>query len=93
MELYLRWLERYDTQPGKNPPIGVILCGGKDHAEVELLRLDESGIRVVEYLTELPPRHLLEKKLHEAIVLAREQLAARAEVSAATILKHQRTKT
>ncbi len=93
MELYLRWLEKYDMRPGENPPIGVILCGGKDHEEVELLRLDESGIRVAEYLTELPLRHLLEKKLHEAIVLAREQLAARAEVSAATMLKHQGTKT
>jgi hypothetical protein len=66
---------------------------GKDHEEVELLRLDESGIRVAEYLTELPPRHLLEKKLHEVIVLAREQFAARAEVSAATMPKHQGTKT
>ena len=49
MELYLRWLEKYDMRPGENPPIGVILCGGKDHEEVELLRLDESGIRVGPY--------------------------------------------
>jgi hypothetical protein len=30
---------------------------------------------LAEYLTELPPRPLLEAKLHEAIRLAREQIA------------------
>ena len=74
MELYLRWLEKYDTRPGENPPLGIILCSSKDQAEIELLRLDNSGIRVSEYMTELPPRQLLERKLHEAIVLARERL-------------------
>ena len=42
---------------------------------MKLLRLDESGIRVARYLTQLPARKLLAKKLHEAIQLAREQLA------------------
>ncbi|MBM4257511.1 MAG: DUF1016 domain-containing protein [Deltaproteobacteria bacterium] len=74
MELYLRWLEKYDTRPEENPPLGIILCSSKDQAEIELLRLDNSGIRIAEYLTELPPRRLLEKKLHEAIRLARNQL-------------------
>ena len=32
------------------------------------------GIRVAAYLTELPPRKLLQKKLHEAILLARARL-------------------
>ncbi|OHE58966.1 MAG: hypothetical protein A2Z47_16290 [Thermodesulfovibrio sp. RBG_19FT_COMBO_42_12] len=45
--------------------------------QVELLQLEKSGIRVAEYFTELPPRELLEKKLHEAIRIAREQIAAR----------------
>ena len=66
-------------RPGENPPLGIILCGSKDREEVELLRLDDSGIRVAEYLTALPPRSVFEKKLHEAIVLAREQLAGQAE--------------
>ena len=44
---------------------------------MELLQLDKSGIRVAEYMTELPPRKTLEKKLHEAIRLARERLVAR----------------
>jgi hypothetical protein len=36
--------------------------------------LEASGIRVAEYLTELPPRPLLEQNFHEAVVLARSQL-------------------
>ncbi|WP_165252067.1 PDDEXK nuclease domain-containing protein [Paludisphaera soli] len=76
MELYLRWLERYDARPGEEPPIGLILCAERSEKQVELLQLDKSGIRVAQYLTELPPRELLEKKLRDSIRLAREHLAA-----------------
>ena len=77
MELYLRWLDKYERREGEESPLGLILCAEKTAEHVELLRLETSGIRVAEYLTELPPRHLLEAKLHEAIRLAREQIAAR----------------
>jgi predicted nuclease of restriction endonuclease-like (RecB) superfamily len=77
MELYLRWLERYEQQPGEESPLGLILCAGKSDEHVELLKLDETGIHVAAYLTELPPRELLEKKLHDALRLARERLEAR----------------
>ncbi|MCC6160452.1 MAG: DUF1016 family protein [Deltaproteobacteria bacterium] len=75
MELYLRWLEKYETQDGEDTPLGLILCAGKSSEHVELLQLEKSGIRVAEYLTDLPPRDLLEKKLHEAIHLARERMS------------------
>ncbi len=75
MELYLRWLEKYEQRPGEEPPIGLILCGGKSEEHVELLQLDSSGIRVAQYLTELPSREVLEKTLHESIRRARERLA------------------
>ena len=75
MELYLRWLEKYDTRPGEEPPLGLILCADKSEEHVELLQLDKSGIRVAQYLTELPPRELLEKTLHNSILRARERLA------------------
>ena len=77
MELYLRWLEKHEQQEGEDSPLGLILCAGKSTEQVELLQLEKSGIRVAAYLTELPPRKLLEKKLHQAIVIAREQLARR----------------
>jgi len=53
----------------------MILCADKSEEHVELLRLKDSGIRVAQYLTELPPKKLLEKKLHQAILLAKERLA------------------
>ncbi len=77
MELYLRWLEKHEKRTGENPPIGLILCADKSAEHVELLQLEKSGIRVAQYLTELPPRKVLEHKLHEAIRIAREQLATR----------------
>jgi predicted nuclease of restriction endonuclease-like (RecB) superfamily len=79
MELYLRWLDHHVRCPGEEPPIGLILCAGTSSEHVKLLELESSGIRVAEYLTELPPQPLLEKKLHEAIALAKKQLEIRPE--------------
>ncbi len=76
MELYLRWLDRHERQAGEEPPLGLILCAGKSEEQIELLQLAKSGIRVAAYLTELPPRPLLQKKLHEAIITARARLEA-----------------
>lgn len=75
LELYLRRLEKHEQQPGEDAPLGLILCAGGGHEEIELLQLGKSGIRVAEYMTELPPRKVLEKKLHEAIRLARARFA------------------
>ena len=77
MELYLRWLEKYEKQAGEESPIGLILCADKSDEHVELLQLSKSGIRVAAYLTELPPRELLRQKLHEAIKLAKARLEQR----------------
>ncbi len=62
---------------GEEEPLGLILCAEKSAEHVELLRLEDSGIRVAEYLTELPPRKLLESKLHEAVRMARERIELR----------------
>lgn len=77
MELYLRWLQKYETKAGEASPIGLILCAGKNHEAVELLELEKSGIRVAEYLTDLPPRKVLEKKLHKAVEHARQRIEGR----------------
>jgi predicted nuclease of restriction endonuclease-like (RecB) superfamily len=74
MELYLRWLDAHERKPGEEAPLGLILCAGKSDEHVALLRLEETGIRVAEYLTALPAREVLEKKLHDAIRTARERL-------------------
>ena len=75
MELYLRYLEKYEQLEGENTPIGLILCTGKNEEHVELLQLDKSNIRVADYLTALPPQALLQEKLHKAIEIAQQKLA------------------
>lgn len=74
MELYLRYLQKYEMVEGENLPIGLILCAGKNEEHVELLQLDQSNIRVAEYLTVLPEKALLQQKLHEAVEYARNRL-------------------
>ena len=74
MELYLRWLEKNDHVEGENAPIGLILCAGKNEEHIELMHLDESNIRVSEYMTKLPDKKLLEQKLNQAVEFARSRL-------------------
>jgi len=90
MELYLRWLDKHERREGEAEPLGIILCSGKDQELVELLELGKSGIHVAEYLTELPPRELLEKKLLSAIQSARQRLAG---TQGAKTPLHEKTKT
>ncbi len=77
MELYLRWLEKHEMQTGEETPLGMILCADKSSEKIELLRLDESGIHVASYLTELPPIDVLRQKLHESIERAQKMLENR----------------
>ncbi|WP_139127541.1 PDDEXK nuclease domain-containing protein, partial [Escherichia coli] len=74
MELYLRWLERYEMLKDENPPIGLILCSDKNNEHIELLQLDKSNIKVAKYMTKLPQKELLEAKLKESIKAAKEKL-------------------
>lgn len=76
MELYLRWLTKHEQQHGEEPPLGLILCAGKKEEQIELLELDQSGIHVAEYLTALPPRELLQQKLHTTIEISKARLKA-----------------
>lgn len=79
MELYLRWLTKYETEKDENPPLGIILCAGKKHEQIELLELNKSGIHVAEYLTVLPPREVLQAKLQDSIEQARLNMESKRE--------------
>ncbi len=79
MELYLRWLEKYDMAEGENKPIGLILCAGKNEEHIELMHLDDSNIRVAEYMTKLPERKLLEQRLQQAVERAHNRLGEKAK--------------
>lgn len=73
MELYLRYLEKYEMLEGENSPIGLILCAGKNEEHIELLQLDQTNIKVAEYITQLPEKKLLQEKLHKSLELARNK--------------------
>lgn len=73
MELYLRWLDRYDRAAGEEAPIGLILCAGKDAEQVQLMDMEASNIRVAEYLAHIPDMKVLQAQLHRAVELARER--------------------
>ena len=53
---------------------GLILCAGKNEEHVELLEMGRSNIRVASYMTELPPKKVLEAKFRLAIEAARNRM-------------------
>ena len=53
----------------------MILCAGKSTEHIALLELQKSGIHVASYWTDLLPKKELERKLHEAVRLARLAVA------------------
>jgi predicted nuclease of restriction endonuclease-like (RecB) superfamily len=72
MEWYLNWLDKNERLDYEEKPMGIILCAGKDHDDIEYLEMDKTGIHVAQYLTELPPKEILEDNLRKAIATARE---------------------
>jgi predicted nuclease of restriction endonuclease-like (RecB) superfamily len=74
MELYLRWLEKNEMQEGEKTPVGLILCAEGNKEQIELLQLHKSGIKVAEYLTELPSKKVLQQKLHQAIEISKKRI-------------------
>ncbi len=74
MELYLKWLDKYEKQKDEQPPVGLILCAVASTEQIELLEMHKDSIMVAEYWTELPPKEVLEAKLHQALVEARERI-------------------
>jgi predicted nuclease of restriction endonuclease-like (RecB) superfamily len=74
MELYLGWLKRHACEPDEAEPLGMILCAGKSEEHIALLELQQSGIHVATYWMDALPKKELERKLHEAVRLARGRL-------------------
>lgn len=72
MELYLKYLQKYDMQSDENPPIGLLLCSEGNTEHIELLMLDEENIKVGQYLTCLPDKQWFIDKLNRSILIAKE---------------------
>lgn len=80
VELYLRWLDRHERQPGEEAPVAIILCADRKSETVEYLDLGKSGIHVAQYLTDLPSREVLRMRFHHAISAARARLGEQEEL-------------
>jgi predicted nuclease of restriction endonuclease-like (RecB) superfamily len=87
MEMYLKWLNRYERREGENAPIGLILCTKASRGQIELLELDKAGIAVSEYWTALPPKVLFEEKIRLILAEAQERLERRKSLSFGNIQK------
>ena len=75
MELYLKYLDRYERKPHEELPIGLLLCSEGNTEQVELMMLGEDNIRVAQYLTELPDKQWFVDKLIRSILIAQENQA------------------
>lgn len=75
MELYLKWLSKYEKAEGENEPIGLILCAESNKEQIELLEIQKDGIMVAEYWTEMPSKQALQQKLHQLLIEAKERIA------------------
>ena len=71
MELYLRWLEQNEMEPGEESPLGLLLCTEGSEEQIELLQLDKAGIKVAQYMTELPPRDVLLRQIQKSLEAAK----------------------
>ena len=72
MEWYLNWLNKNERFNYEKKPMGIILCAGKDHDDIEYCEMDKSGIHVAQYITALPSKETLELHLRKAITTAKE---------------------
>jgi predicted nuclease of restriction endonuclease-like (RecB) superfamily len=74
MELYLKWLNRYEKAEDEKEPIGLILCAESNKEQIELLEMHKDGMMVAEYWTVMPPKKELEQKLHQLLIEAKERM-------------------
>ena len=74
MELYLKWLEKYEKKEGELSPVGLLLCAESSREQIELLEMHKDGIMLAEYWTELPPKKELERKIHAILEEAKERI-------------------
>jgi len=74
MELYLGYLEKHEMLESENPPIGLILCTGKNPEHIELLQLHKTNIKIADYFTILPSKEILLDRLHKAVKIAQNQI-------------------
>ena len=72
MELYLRWLQKFEMQLGEESPVGLLLCSEGNSEHIEIMMLDEKQIKVAQYLTEFTTKEWFIDKLHRVMEIAKQ---------------------
>jgi predicted nuclease of restriction endonuclease-like (RecB) superfamily len=72
MELYLKYLQKYEQQPHEDSPIGLLLCSEGNTEHIELLMLGEENVKVAQYLTIFPDKQWFIEKLQKSIAIAQQ---------------------
>jgi predicted nuclease of restriction endonuclease-like (RecB) superfamily len=68
LNTYVAWFQKNMMQEGDNPPVGLLLCTGKDHALVEYALSGLSNrLFVSKYQLELPSKELLQQFLQQKL--------------------------
>jgi uncharacterized protein YqgQ len=83
MKINLRTLLKYKMRQGDDKPIGFILFVQDNEEHVELVALEQSKGFISKNLIEFPLKQIFKARLHDAVLIARKQLAA-GEVSGGT---------
>ena len=66
MNFYVNWFKANMTQPGDNPPVGILLCSDRDGAEVEFATAGmDNKLFVSRYLKSLPSAEQLKAFLEK----------------------------
>lgn len=66
LNTYVTWYRQHMMTEGDNPPVGLLLCTGKDHAFVEYaLAAMDNRLFVSKYQLELPSKEDLQKFIEE----------------------------
>jgi predicted nuclease of restriction endonuclease-like (RecB) superfamily len=67
MQMYVNYFDRYVKTADENPTVGILICGKKDDAIVELTLPEDTNIFASEYNLYIPDKNLLQCKLAEWI--------------------------
>lgn len=68
LNTYVSWFKRNEMAPGDNPPVGILLCTGKNRTLVEYALADmDNNLFVSKYQLELPKKEEIRKFLKEQV--------------------------
>jgi predicted nuclease of restriction endonuclease-like (RecB) superfamily len=65
LKVYLNYWKKYEMQTDDNPPVGILLCTGKNDELVEFTTAGDEQLFVSKYMVELPSAKELKEFIHK----------------------------